>query len=57
MAADTGPDVPNDPQWPWLHDYHAYVDVLEQVPDDWTAIQWWGVSISVQIFEDALTCL
>lgn len=42
--ADTGLDVPDDPQQPWLRDYHAYIDVLEQVPESWTAIQWWGVS-------------
>jgi len=45
-----GPDVPDDPQQPWLHGYHGYVDVPEQVPDGWTAIQWWGVSILVGIF-------
>lgn len=45
-AMDTGLDVLDDPQRPWLHDYRAYVDVLEQVPEGWTAIQWWGVSIS-----------
>jgi len=42
---DAGLDVPDDPQWPWLHDYHAYVDILEQVPEGWTAVQWWGISI------------
>jgi len=45
-AMDTGLDVPDDPQRPWLRDYHAYVDILEQVPEGWTAIQWWGVSVS-----------
>jgi hAT family C-terminal dimerisation region len=49
-ATDTGLDVPDDPQRPWLRDYHAYVDVLEQVPEGWTAIQWWGVSIPDWIF-------
>jgi len=42
-------DVPYDPQRPWLHDYHAYMDVLEQVPEGYTAIQWWGVSFAVSI--------
>ena len=45
-VADTGVDVPDDPQWPWLHDYQAYMDVPEQVPEGWMAVQWWGVSIS-----------
>ena len=38
-AADTGIDIPTDPQWPWLHDFGAYMDVHEQVPEGWTAIQ------------------
>ena len=45
-VADTGVDVPDDPQRPWLRDYQAYMDVPEQVPEGWTAVQWWGVSIS-----------
>jgi hypothetical protein len=44
VVADTGLDVPEDPQRPWLRDYHAYLDVPEQVPEAWTAIQWWSVS-------------
>jgi hypothetical protein len=47
---DTGLLVPDDPQRPWLRDYRAYMDVPEQVPEGWSAIQWWGVSISVLIF-------
>jgi hypothetical protein len=40
---DAGMDIPDDPQQPWLRDYHAYMDISEQVPEGWTAIQWWGV--------------
>jgi hypothetical protein len=47
---DVGPDGPDDPQRPWLCNYRAYVDTLEQVPDDWAVIQRWGVSSSVEIF-------
>ena len=48
---DTGSDVPlaEDPQRPWFRDFHAYMDVPEQVREGWSAIQWWGVSISVSI--------
>jgi hypothetical protein len=42
-SACTGLDVLEDPQRPWLRDFHAYMDVLEQMPEGWTAIQWWGV--------------
>jgi hypothetical protein len=42
--------VPDDPQRPWLCDYRAYMDVPEQVPEGWSAIQWWGVSNLISIF-------
>ena len=41
----TGVDIPHDPQRPWFHDFCAYMDVPEQVPEGWTAIKWWGVSL------------
>ena len=45
-TVDTGSkSVPDDPQRPWLHDFHIYMDVIKQVPEGCTAIQWWGVSI------------
>ena len=44
VMVDMGLDVPDDPQRPWIHDYHAYMDVNEQLPDGWSAVQWWGVS-------------
>jgi hypothetical protein len=47
-AVDTM-DIPTNPQWPWLHDFCAYMDVHEQVPEGWMVIQWWGVSTSVWI--------
>jgi hypothetical protein len=40
-----GPDIPDDPIQLWVHNYCAYIDVLERVPEGWTAIQWWAVSI------------
>jgi hypothetical protein len=48
-AVDTGVDIPLDPQRPWFRDFSAYMDVPEQVPEGWTVIQWWGVSLSVFI--------
>lgn len=44
---DIGTELPDDPQQPWLRDYRAYIDVVEQVPKGRTTIQWWGVSDSV----------
>ena len=37
----------DDPERPWLRDYQAYLDVREQIPEGWTTIKWWGVSIPV----------
>jgi hypothetical protein len=47
-TVDTGVDIPQDPQRPWFRDFCAYMDVHEQVPEGWTAIKWWGVSLSVR---------
>jgi hypothetical protein len=44
-ATNTGPAIPEDPNRPWLRPYRAYMDAFEQVPDDWSAITWWGVSV------------
>ena len=35
--------MPEDPKWPWLTDFHKYLDIVEQVPDGCSAIGWWGV--------------
>ena len=43
-ALDIGLDVPDDPQRPWLQDFWAYMNVVEQVPDGWSTVKWWGVS-------------
>jgi hypothetical protein len=48
-TGNTGLNMPDDPQRPWLCDYHAYMDMFEQVLDGWNAIQWWGVSVLVLI--------
>jgi hypothetical protein len=43
--AEAGPDVLEDPDRPWSRYFRAYMDILEQVPDGWSAIKWWGVSV------------
>ena len=48
-AMDIGVDIPHDPQQPWFRDFCAYMDVPEQVPEGWTAIQWWSVCCLVSI--------
>jgi hypothetical protein len=42
---NTGPDVPEDPKRPWLRPFRAFMDTVEQVPDGWSAVKWWGVSV------------
>jgi hypothetical protein len=44
--AGAGPMTPEDLAKPWLRDFRAYLDVVEHIPDGWTAIKWWGVSDS-----------
>lgn len=44
-TTDTGPDIPEDPDRPWFRDFRAYMDAVEQVPDGWSAVKWWGVSL------------
>jgi hypothetical protein len=46
-AASAGPNIPEDPYWPWLRSFQAYLDVVEQVPDGWSAVKWWGVSVLI----------
>jgi len=48
IIAHTGADRPQDPQQPWLRNYCSYMDAFEQVPEDWSMIQWWGVSLWLQ---------
>jgi hypothetical protein len=43
---DTDPAVPEDPSRPWVRDFRAYLDALEHVPEEWSTIEWWGVSCS-----------
>ena len=43
-STESGAGVPEDPKWPWLTDFHKYLDVVKQVPDGCSAIGWWGIS-------------
>jgi hypothetical protein len=56
-SANTGPDIPEDPKRPWLRSFRAYLNVVEQVPDGWSAVKWWGVSVLIRnIISQQLTC-
>ena len=44
ITSEAGAGAPEDPKRPWLTDFHKYLDVVEQVPDGYSAIGWWGVS-------------
>ena len=43
QSDDEGFTVPNDPNRPWLRDFRSYIDTIENVPEGWTTIKWWGV--------------
>jgi len=35
-----------DPDRPWWQHFTKYVDTVEQVPEGWSTIKWWGVNAS-----------
>lgn len=41
--------VPVDPRKPWLKEFRAYLDAVDEVLDGMTLIQWWGVSHLVYV--------
>lgn len=43
-ATEASSDTLDDPKRPWSPHFWAYINTLEQVPDGWSAIKWWGVS-------------
>jgi hypothetical protein len=38
-------DIPKDSNQPWLQHFCAFMDAVEHVPDGWSAVKWWGVSV------------
>ena len=44
-TASMGHNVSEDPNQPWLQHFHPFIDAIEQVPDGWSAMKWWGVSV------------
>jgi hypothetical protein len=38
-------NTPDDPERPWLRHFREYIDAVEQVPDGWSTIKWWGVRL------------
>jgi hypothetical protein len=53
---DSTMNLQSDPQRPWQHDYQAYINGMEQVPEDWTTVMWWGVSLSVYVVIQCSEC-
>jgi hypothetical protein len=54
-ANEMGPNIFDDPDHPWSRYFHTYLDILEQVPDGWSAIKWWGVSAASDALNIILT--
>ena len=44
-GTETGTETLDDSDHPWSRYFQAYMDAPKQVPDGWSAIQWWGVSV------------
>jgi hypothetical protein len=47
-TTNMGPNVPEDPKRPWLRPFRQFMDAVEQVPDGWSAVKWWGVRVLSQ---------
>lgn len=45
-TTETGSNALEDPGQPWTQYFRAYMDTVEQVPDGWSPIKWWGVNCS-----------
>jgi len=45
VSSNIGSNISEDPNRPWLLSFQVYMDAVEQVPDGWDAIRWWGVSV------------
>ena len=41
---DQHASAPADPDRPWSLAFRQYMDVVDQVPEDWSIVKWWGVS-------------
>ena len=52
IIARAGVDIPQDSQQPWLHDYCSYMDAFEQVPEDWSTIQWLSPALRPSAWHD-----
>jgi len=45
ITTNAGPAVQDDLAWPRWRDFRCYLDIVEHVPQGWTKIAWWGVSV------------
>jgi hypothetical protein len=36
--------VHGDPQWPWLDDFHGYLNSKDSLTSGMSIVQWWGVN-------------
>jgi hypothetical protein len=43
IVPDNNSTTPEDPDRPWLQHFTRYIDTVEQVPEGWSTIKWWGV--------------
>ena len=44
-VTDRNHNTPDNPEQPWLRHFYEYINAVEQVPDGWSAIKWWGISL------------
>ena len=39
---DNNDDMLDNADWPWLHYFNQYINIVEQVPEGWSILKWWG---------------
>ena len=44
--------TPVDPQKSWFKDFNYYINMFDQLAENQTIVQWWGVSHSCKWFYD-----
>lgn len=47
---DNNDDTPDDADRPWLRYFNEYINNVEQVPEGWSMLKWWGVRFCYFIF-------
>jgi len=55
---EEGNAATSNAKWPWLWEFHSYLDTIEHMLEGWTMVKWWGVhQIQIVILSTNYTVL